>query len=82
MDVDHLINQTTFDTSDQDKYINFDVPVSDMSTNDDRLIYYDWLADSAMTSHVTNQRNAFINYEQLTNKLVLGVGNNETHVIG
>jgi len=71
MDVDHLINQTTFDTSDQDEYINFDVPVSDMSTNDNRLIYYDWLADSATTSHVTNQRNAFINYEPLTNKLVL-----------
>src|SRR6267378_4083707 len=83
MDVDLPINQTTFDTSDQgDEYINFDVPVSDMSTNDDRLIYYDWLADSATTSHVTNQRDAFINYEPLTNKLVLGVGNNETHVIG
>src|SRR6267378_5607278 len=81
MDVDQLINQTTFDTSDQDEYINFDVPVSDMSTNDDRLIYYDWLADLATTSHVTNQQNAFINYEPLTNKLVLGVGNNETHVI-
>ena len=53
-----------------------------MSTNDDRLIYYDWLADSATTSHVTNQRDAFINYEPLTNKLVLGVGNNETHAIG
>jgi len=55
MDMDQLINQKTFDTSDQDKYINFDVPVSDMSTNDDRFIYYDWLADSATRSHVTNQ---------------------------
>ena len=45
--MDHLINQTTFDTFDGDEYFKFDVPVSDMSTNDDRLIYYDWLADSA-----------------------------------
>jgi len=82
MDMDHLINRTTFDTSDEDEYFNFDVPVSGMSTNDDRLIYYDWLADSATTSHVTNQCNALINYEPLTNKLVLGVGNNEAHVIG
>ena len=45
-------------------------------------IYYDWLADSATTSHVTNQHNAFINYETLTNKLVLGVGNGKTCAIG
>ena len=75
-------NRTTFDPSDGDEYLNFDVPMTDMSANDDRLIYYDWLADSATTSHVTNQRNTFINYEPLTNKLVLGVGNNETHAIG
>ena len=49
--------------------------------SDDQLIYYDWLADSATTSHITNQHDTFINYECLTNKLVLGIGNNEAHAI-
>jgi len=85
MDLDVMGNDTknctTFDPSDGDEYLNFDIPMTDMSANDDQLIYYDWLADSATTSHVTNQCNTFINYEPLTNKLVLGVGNNETHAI-
>ena len=72
MDVDTMCENKTFDPSDGDEYFNFDVPVSDMSANDDQLIYYDWLADSATTSHVTNQCDAFINYEHLTNKLCRG----------
>ena len=71
-----------FDPSEEGQHFNFDVPVSDMSANDDRLIYYNWLADSATTSHVTNQRDAFIDFTPLTNKLVIGVGNNKAHAIG
>ena len=82
IDMDDTNDQITFDPSEKGQNFNFDVPMSDMVTNDDRLIYYDWLADSATTSHVTNQCDTFINYERLTNKLVLGVGNNESHAIG
>ena len=82
IDMDDMNDQITFDPSKKDQNFNFDVPMSDMVANDDRLIYYDWLADSATTSHVTNQHDAFINYERLTNKLVLGIGNNEAHAIG
>jgi len=71
-----------FDPSEEGQHFNFDVPVSDMSANDDRLIYYNWLADSATTSHVTNQRDAFIDFTPLTNKLVIGVGNNKAQAIG
>jgi len=83
IEMDDMTARNDIDMDDmKDQNFNFDVPMSDMVTNDDRLIYYDWLADSAMTSHVTNQCDAFINYECLTNKLVLGVGNNEAHAIG
>lgn len=41
---------------------------------DDRLIYYDWLADTATTSHVTNMRDAFISFQSLQNTPVDGVG--------
>jgi hypothetical protein len=41
---------------------------------DERVIYYDWLADSASTTHITNQRDAFINYRPLQNAVVQGVG--------
>ena len=71
-----------FDLSEEGQHFNFDVPVSDMSANDDHLIYYNWLANLATTSHVTNQRDAFIDFTPLTNKLVIGIGNNEAHAIG
>ena len=41
---------------------------------DDHLIYYDWLADTATTSHVTNMRDAFISFQSLQNTPVDGVG--------
>ena len=36
---------------DNEEYYNFDVVDTD---NDERLIYYDCLADSTTTSHITN----------------------------
>jgi hypothetical protein len=49
---------------------------------DERLIYYDWLADSATTSHVTHQREAFITYTPMGNISVTGVGGKEAKIIG
>src|SRR6266498_1703909 len=49
--------------------------------NNDAMILYDWLADSATTSHVTNMRDAFIKYTPLR-KPVHGVGNAQTHAEG
>jgi hypothetical protein len=39
------------------------------------LIYYNWLADSATTSHVTNRRDAFKTFKPLNGITVSGVGN-------
>jgi len=49
--------------------------------NDDAMILYDWLADSATTLHVTNMHDAFIKYTPLR-KPVHGVGNAQTHAEG
>jgi hypothetical protein len=49
---------------------------------DDRLIFYDWLADSTTTSHVTNMHNAFISFKPLQNMPVNGVGSIMTHAKG
>jgi hypothetical protein len=48
--------------------------------NDKRLIYYDWLADSAMTSHVTYQRDIFCTYTPIVNSVVTGVGGKQAPI--
>jgi hypothetical protein len=45
----------TFDSSESGQYFNFDnKDVANYSMNDKSTLYYDWLADSATTSHITN----------------------------
>jgi hypothetical protein len=45
----------TFDASEEGQFFNFNEPdVNDSGQYNSPLIYYDWLADSATTSHVTN----------------------------
>ena len=53
-----------------------------VAANDERLIYYEWLANSATTSHITNQQDAFISYETLGNSTVTGVGGQEAIIAG
>ena len=50
--------------------------------NDNWLIYYDWLADMAMTSHIMHQREAFTNYTPMGNSSVTGVGGKEVLILG
>jgi hypothetical protein len=52
------------------------------SANDERLIYYDWLADNATTSHVSSQRDIFTSYIPLNNTTVMGVGGKEANIAG
>ena len=46
------------------------------------LIYYDWLGDSATTSHVTNRREAFSSFRPLKDTKVSGVGDVKTEAKG
>jgi len=50
--------------------------------NDECLIWYDWVADSATTSHITHQREAFINYTPSKNASVTGVGGQKVKIAG
>ena len=50
--------------------------------NDERVIYYDWLADSVTTLHICNARDAFITYVPIEPIPVMGVGNIRAHAKG
>jgi hypothetical protein len=65
----------TFDASERGQFFNFDNEnVANSSINDEHTLYYDWLADSATTSHITNQHDTFVTYEPIQNTLITGVG--------
>ena len=71
-------NKITF-TVDEEAY-NFD-QFTPCDGNDERLMFYDWLADSATTSHVTNMRDSYTTFTPLT-KTVSSVGNAQAHAEG
>jgi hypothetical protein len=72
-----------FDESKLGQFFNFEESdVSNSSEFNPRLIYYDWLGDSAMTSHVSNRRDAFKTFHPLTDTTVSGVGNVKTEAKG
>jgi len=64
------------------QYDNFDSDVVVTYENGETLIYYDCLADSAMTSHVSNCQEAFITFEPAYKTLVGGVGSIKTYAKG
>jgi hypothetical protein len=67
---------------DQEMY-NYDSCDSiDLNEIDEKLIYYDWLADSATTSHVSNSLEAFTSFQPLQKARITGVGNTSTHAEG
>ncbi len=75
-------NKITFTAEEAAGACNFDqYSPLDVGGNDERLLFYDWLTDSATTSHVTNMRNAFTSFQPLT-KAINGVGNAQTYANG
>ena len=69
-------SEIPMDESEEGQFFNFDEPiVYDSTEYNPRLIYYDWLGDSATTSHVSNRREAFKTFQPLTDTTVSGVGN-------
>jgi hypothetical protein len=65
----------TFDSSESGQYFNFDnKDVANYSMNDESTLYYDWLADSVMTSHITNRRDTFVTYEPIKDTPITSVG--------
>src|SRR6202034_350244 len=50
--------------------------------NDERLIYYDWVADNATSSHIASNRDYFDTYTKIQVSTVTGVGGKTATVIG
>src|SRR6202453_3692744 len=72
-----------FDPSKEGQYSGFDeYDPEDPSGIDLCLLWYDWLADSATTSHITNQRGAYKEYTPINGTTVTGVGSVSTAVEG
>lgn len=70
-----------FDESEVGQYSGFK-EYEESNENDEHVLYYDWLADSATTSHICNDRQAFINYSPDGEGTVIGVGNIKTAIQG
>jgi len=71
-------DDNTLATDNDLEYYNFD-------ENDEmapRLVYSNWLADTAATSHITNRRDVFITYESIPAITIRGVGGTKTRAIG
>ena len=66
------VSRIVFDESEIGQYSSFD---DYDGINDERVLYYDWLADSVTTSHICNRREAFVHYQPANGKTVAGVGN-------
>ena len=85
----HIEEEVVFQTTelndksliDGEKYYNFDTDVVDYE-NDEHLIYYNCLADTATTSHVSNHWDAFTTFEPSEKTMVGGVGGIKTHAKG
>jgi len=72
-----------FDTSEEGQVFNFDNSYVNSSDKFDQcLIFYNWLTNSATTSHVCNQCEAFKSFHPETVTTVTGVGNLETKAKG
>jgi hypothetical protein len=56
--------------------------VTDYSANDESTLYYDWLADSATTSHITNRHDTFVSYEPIQDTPITGVGGLKVQAVG
>jgi hypothetical protein len=69
-------NIITFDSSEEGQAFNFETydGNSAVEMNPDLVLYYDWLADCATTSHVSNRRDVFTSYHAANDTIVHGVG--------
>jgi hypothetical protein len=64
--------EITFITEEDSEDYNFDTyNSSDVMAIDERLSFYDWLGDSATTSHITNSRQSFTTFRSIDKMTVL-----------
>jgi hypothetical protein len=66
----------------EEELYNFDMFACNAGGNNEHLIFYDWLADSATTLHITHQWEAFTSYTPLGSSSITGVGGKEVPIAG
>jgi hypothetical protein len=67
----------------EDAEMSYVANVSPMSeVNEDSVSFYPWYADSATTSHITNERSVFIDYKPITPKPIYGLGKSYIRAYG
>jgi hypothetical protein len=67
---------------DDGNYYNNECTSFDLNATNDCISLCDWLADSAMTSHIMNLRDVLMNYQDAGDILVAGIGGMRTYVHG
>jgi hypothetical protein len=73
----------TFDASECGQFFNFNNEnVTNYSANDESTLYYNWLANSMTTSHITNWHDTFVSYEPIQNTPITGVGGLKVQAVG
>jgi hypothetical protein len=75
----------TLDESETGQNFNFKNHVVGYLRNDELVLYYEWMADSATMSHICIHRDAFIDYQLLLYNpanSVLGIGEATAHTKG
>jgi hypothetical protein len=79
--VDEHITFIANEVTEEEMY-NFESYDVTSTHNDEHLIFYDWLADSATFSHVSAQREAFTMYTPLINSTATRVCSKEAKITG
>ena len=73
----------TFDPSEHRQHFNFtEYDVTNYNGIDKHTLYYDWLANSATTSHIVNQRDIFRTYKPVKDTPITGIGGLRAHAVG
>ncbi len=72
-----------FDSSEHGQHFNFaDYDVTNYNGIDKHTLYYDWLANSVMTSHIVNKQDIFKTYKPVKDTPITGVGGLRVHAQG
>jgi len=71
------------ESSIDDEEHNFDsYQACNYKANDECLIYYDWVADNATSSHISSERNSFETYTKIQKSTMTGMGGKKATAIG
>src|ERR1700692_50897 len=71
------------ESSIDDEEHNFDsYQACNYEANDERLIYYDWVANNATSSYIASEHNSFETYTKIQKSTVTDVGSKKAAAIG